>query len=253
MVRHKLKLHARGLIFTPRKPHVIFVTLLYIVISMLLMLIITNLSELGRFQVEMINQMNEAAADSFQLGIFPQISIPELRISWLGMFFFVIPWILVWMIQLGYLYYARGIVRGEEGLGYRSLFEGFNYFLKGILIRGLYAIMIALGFIFLVIPGLVIMAAFSQANLLLLDHPDKSVFWHLGESTRLMRGHKREYLVLRLSFIGWILLMSVPILHYAVRVWYTPYSTLTFVNYYHGLTGQGPKDPDDGWKKPGMF
>ncbi|MCL2842312.1 MAG: DUF975 family protein [Oscillospiraceae bacterium] len=253
MVRHKLKLHAKGLILAPRKPHVIFVTLLYIAISILLLLIVMNLSELGAFQVETIRRVNNAAVEAFQLGTFPQVAIPELQISVLGLFFFVIPWILTWMVELGYLYYIRGIARGEDGLGYRSLFEGFNYFLKGLFIRLLSYAAISLGFVLLMVPGFVLIAAFSQANLLLLDNPDKNVFWHLRESTRLMRGHKWEYLVLRLSFIGWLLLMRIPFLHYAVRVWYTPYSTLTFVNYYHGLIGQGPKDPEDGWQKPSMF
>jgi len=253
MVRYKLKLLAKGLILAPRRPHLVFVTLLYIIISASLLMIVVHLSEIGRFQMEILQQMNTAAIEALRYGTALQIPIPELQVTAVGMFFFVVPFLFMWMIDLGYLYYARGVTRGEEGLGYRSLFEGFNYFLKGILLRLLSYLIFFVGFALFVVPGIIAMMAFSQADLLLLDHPDKSVFWHLKESARIMQGHKWEYLVLRLSFIGWVLLVQVPFLHYAVRVWYTPYSTLTFVNYYHSLTGQGPKVPKDGWQKPGMF
>jgi len=253
MLRHKLKSHARELVFASHKPHVFSVTFLYILIVMMLAMIIGNLSDFGRVQAEMLDQMWTVMADTVRIGENAAFSLPVFRVTLFGSFFFVASTLLAWMVDLGYLYYARGIVRADSGLGYRSLLEGFNYFAKAVLLRLISGMAISLGMLLFVLPGLIFSAAFSQVNLLLLDYPDKSVRWYFGESVRLMNGHKREYLFLQLSFIGWIFLQALPFLGHAVRVFLTPYMSITFVNYYHHLTGRGPENKEDGWQRPGMF
>jgi len=235
---------------TPRKPNLFLVSGLYILLGFLLMQLVTNLSALGQFQHEIMTR-SMAAMDSFvRAGGSLALEIPTINPTVFGLFFFIVPWIFLWVLDLGYLYYARGIVKGEE-MGYRSLFEGFSYFAKAVLIRLLMAITIFSGLFLFILPGLWAVCAFSQANLLLLDNPDRGVFWCLRESRRLMRGRKIQYLGLIISFFGWWFLTTLPFISLAARMWYLPYLTFTQVGYYNGLTGQGPQTSE--WKRPGMF
>lgn len=251
MVRRELKHRAKRVIFTDRKPHFVMVTLLYLLVWVALMQLVVNLSDFGRFWSETVGQAT-AELDAFaRFGLMPAFRPPIFELTLFGKLFLIFPWIFLWVMELGYLYYVRGTIRGES-LGYQSIFEGFNYFFRAILLRFLQALLVGIGLVLLIVPGLILLCGFSQVNLLLLDHPDKGVIWFFKESWRIMRGRKWEYFVLNLSFIGWFLLTEVPYISLAARFWFVPYHTATMVYYYDSITGQG-KEPETEWKRPGMF
>jgi len=227
------------------------VTMFFLIIWLALTQLWMNLSDYGRFLLAVREQMMADINVFAQFGTLPVLQIPSLTITLLGQFFFVIPWLFLWIMDLGYLYYIRGTIRGET-LGYRSIFEGFNYIPRGIIIRILQVLLIGIGSVFLLVPGILFFCGFSQVHLLLLDHPDKGVFWIFRESWRIMRGRKREYFALVLSFIGWFLLMEIPYLSIAARLWVLPYFTAAKVYYYDKLTGR-THAPETEWKRPGMF
>ena len=83
------------------------------------------------------------------------------------------------------------------------------------------------------IPGIIAAYSYSMAIYLLLDHPDWRVRDCLRESKRMMQGHKWEFFVLELSFIGWSLLTIIPV----VRIYVTPYVQLTRAEFYNRLAG----------------
>ena len=256
MHRQWLKQLARRTILTPRRPYLFLVSLLYILVSMILLQMSQSLSDVGQFQLSLFQQSAEAMEDFAATGEFAAFNPPPFQVTLLGTLFFVAPWVMGWMMDLGYLFYARGVARGEA-VGYQSLLEGFNFFVKGILIRLIRSALTGIGLLLLIIPGIFLRIAFSQVELLLLDHPEKGVLWFFQESFRLMRGRIFAYLMLRLSFIGWLFLNALvlwvmPIFSYAVRLWVTPYVTLTRVNFYHALIGQEPPMPEAGWQRPGF-
>jgi len=236
----------------PRRPNLFLVTLFYLLLTTFLLLLVVNLSEVGRFlNTEMLERSSEALGNFFQTGQAPLVELPELSLTPFGLVFLIIPLLFIWILDLGYLFYAKETIKGET-LGFQSLFEGFNYLIRAVFLRVFVGILVFVGVLFFIFPGLWVLCAFSQANLLLLDHPNRGAFWCLRESLRLMRGHKMEYLTLLISFLGWYLLTITPIIHYAARIWYIPYSTFTYVNYYNTLTGSGPPEEPE-WKRPGMF
>ena len=248
----ELKRQAKGYMFAPRRPNLFLVSILYLFLVFLLMAPVENLSEIGRFQAEVAANTQTMMQNVFRDGGPFVVERPTFSLTFFGLIFFVIPWVFRWVLELGYLYYARGIVN-EEPQGYRSLFEGFHFFRKAILIRMIQALMYWGGLMLFVAPGIWAFCAFSQANLLLLNHPDRGALWCLRESRRLMAGHKLEYFLLVLSFLGWrlITIIPFPVLSITALLWYLPYSTLTYVGYYNKLTGQGT---DGGkWQRPGMF
>ena len=82
-------------------------------------------------------------------------------------------------------------------------------FLGSMLTGILYNIFVAIGTIVFVIPGIIFGFSFSMAFYIINDHPEMTAMEALKESHRLMNGHKMQYFLLNLSFIGWMLLGSL--------------------------------------------
>ena len=56
----------------------------------------------------------------------------------------------------------------------------------------------------------------------------------------MMIGHKWEYFVLELSFIGWAILASFCLIG---MLWLAPYMNVTYANYYLNLRREGGQSP----------
>jgi len=250
--RRQIKIQAKKVMLTPRRPSLFIVTMVFLLIGVILAQMDLALSDVGRFQAEALQLWTAAATTAAQHGVFTlPAELPAFTFTVLGTLFFAVFLIFQWIMSLGYVYYIRGTVKGET-LGFRSLFEGFNYFIRGFFIRLIQTVIVILGLFFFVVPGIVAMCAFSQIHLLLLDHPDKNVFWYFGESRRLMQGKKMAYFQLVLSFFGWFILQSIPVISLAISLWLEPYFNASKVFFYQEITGQGPT-PETQWKRPEMF
>lgn len=257
MGHFKLKHTAKQHMLKPRRPLCFTVTLVYLIFTTLLLQLIYNLSEIGQVQTQLFVALSQQADAFARYGIMPPLALPSFSPTLFGSFFFVVPWLFIWILDLGFLFYNRALIK-DENPGIRGLFEGFNYFVKGVLVRLVHSVLLIGGLILLIVPGLIVLCAFSQVNFLLLDHPEKGVIWFFAESARLMRRRKWDYFVLQLSFLGWrvlnvVLVTTLPFLRYAIHIWFYPYSTLTFVAYYNELSGQTPPPPEGEWKRPGMY
>lgn len=84
-----------------------------------------------------------------------------------------------------------------------------------------------------VIPGIIVGLAYTLAVFLVVDKDVKGSD-SLKESRQLMKGHKWEYFVFMLSFIGWFLLL--PFTLGILAIWLVPYITIANVIYYDELT-----------------
>ena len=96
------------------------------------------------------------------------------------------------------------------------------------------SIFISLGFICLIIPGIIVALILSQVSYIIVDEDNLDTMAILKKSADMMNGHKGEYFILGLSFIGWILLCMfiIPI------IYVIPYTTITFALYYENLKKQ---------------
>jgi uncharacterized membrane protein len=90
----------------------------------------------------------------------------------------------------------------------------------------------------LVVPGIVKGLAYSQAQLIYRDAIDAGQPIGYTEavtrSRQLMYGHKWEFFVLLLSFLGWWLLEMITF--GLASIWVIPYRTMTLANFYLKLT-----------------
>ena len=174
----------------------------------------------------------------------------------------------------GYQRYIMRLTRGEAA-GYSDLFSTFHLAGKLILLDILVSVFTVLWSFLFVIPGIIAGYSYSQAYYILLDNPELSPLECIRRSKRMMRGHKWELFVLQLTFLGWILLLSLPsgilsvlfplgalatFVSLAVSIlcslWITPYQLCSFVGFYDSIrpeadpssTRQTP--PEDSWNIP---
>ena len=81
------------------------------------------------------------------------------------------------------------------------------------------------------IPALIVRYSYSQSIFIMLDNPQLGIVRCLTLSRAAMRGHKWEFFMLELSFLGWMILSIVPF----VGAWVMPYITITQAGYYDAL------------------
>ena len=88
----------------------------------------------------------------------------------------------------------------------------------------------------LIVPGIIKDCSYSQAMYILAENPGISPTEAINRSKSMMDGHKMEYFLLSLSFIGWSILgiFTLGILY----IWLIPYMQTTLANYYRSLKGE---------------
>lgn len=105
-----------------------------------------------------------------------------------------------------YLYIADLNIENEKHNFKPTMNELLSVALKGIVIMALTSFMIIVGFIFFIIPGIIISVLLSQAPYILIEDNSKSVVQCLMESKDMMKGNVMNYLLLQLSFLGSLIL-----------------------------------------------
>lgn len=133
-------------------------------------------------------------------------------------------------VQIGICRFSLNLSKGDSSAKFKDLFSGFDVFLKSLLMNLIIMICISIGMILFIIPGIILIFMFSQANYILAENPEKSSIECLKESIRMMKGYKFEYFVLYLSFVGWFILS---ILTFGIGfLWLVPYYQITATNFY---------------------
>lgn len=148
---------------------------------------------------------------------------------------FVGPMIVSGLLSVASARYFIGRVRGNiEPSQIESSIDGIRNNVLGSLLTGiLYNVFVAIGSMIFVIPGIIFSYSFSMAFYVINDHPEMTAMEALRESRRLMNGHKMQYFILNLSFIGWMLLGS---LCFGVgTLWATAYMSTANAVFYEEL------------------
>lgn len=73
----------------------------------------------------------------------------------------------------------------------------------------------------------------APVSFILRDHPEMGIIDILRQSARMMNGHKCKYLLLQLSFLGWVLLSILTL--FIGLLWVVPYIGQTQANFYEQL------------------
>lgn len=146
--------------------------------------------------------------------------------------------ILMGPATLGYFLFIIGI--GNDKGEYGNLFDGFKRFKDTFLFNLITTIIIVIGFILFIVPGIILALTYSMGYLIMKDNPDVTATEAMQMSKTMMSGHKIDYLLFCLSFIGWFFL---GILTFGLGFFYlTPYFHAAKVEYYNNLKGPSYED-----------
>lgn len=144
------------------------------------------------------------------------------------------------ILSFGYTGYLLRVVRGEAS-GVGNLLDGFGIAGRAIVLTIFIDVLVALASALLFVPGVILSYAYAMARRLQMDHPDWSPVRCMRESRYMMRGHKWDLFVLQLSFLGWLLLATIP----GVSVFVKPYVSLAETVFYENLRAAAPQPPYD--------
>ncbi|QHI73255.1 DUF975 family protein [Aminipila terrae] len=112
---------------------------------------------------------------------------------------------------IGYSIFCLNLFRRNE-CEVAQVFYGFEKFFKAFGLYFMMCLFIFLWTLLLVVPGIIAAYRYSQAFLIMADHPEYGIMQCLSESKRMMIGNKMKFFCLELSFIGWALLASIPMM-----------------------------------------
>ncbi len=120
--------------------------------------------------------------------------------------------------------------RTSDGFKIKALFDGYKDFMRifeTILVQNFYVLFWSL---LLIVPGVIKSISYSQTYYVLKDNPELRLNAAIERSMAMMEGHKMQYFLLMLSFIGWLLLVIFTL--GIAALWVSPYMNATFAHYY---------------------
>lgn len=142
------------------------------------------------------------------------------------------PLLLGGVIELGTVMLALEIIRTGK-TEFNTGFKGFTQFCSACIAGLVGTIFIMLWSCLFIIPGIIAAFRYSMTFYILADNPEMSGMDALNKSKEMMKGHKWEFFLLQLSFIGWCLL--VPFTFGILLIWLTPYIETTNALYYEKI------------------
>ena len=111
-----------------------------------------------------------------------------------------------------------------------KLFEPFRDYLRylvGFLLQTVYTVLWTL---LLIVPGIIKSISYAMMPFIMRENPDMTGEQAICRSMQMMEGHKMDYFLLNLSFIGWALLA---ILTLGIGlIWLYPYMYTSYAAFY---------------------
>ena len=136
------------------------------------------------------------------------------------------------VLEAGVSLYHLGIRRGEE-MPYVTLFDGFSFAGKLILLALVQYIFIFLWTLLFIIPGFIAAYRYRFAVYNLCENPDMGVMEAINMSKAQTAGFKWQLFVLDLSFIGWRILSGLTL--NILAIWLNPYIVQTDVGFFQQI------------------
>ena len=108
-------------------------------------------------------------------------------------------------ISIGLATYSLAIAN-QKDYSYNQIFTGFKYFFKALFLFLLFNISFLIGFIFLIIPGIIIALMFSQIFYIMAEDPQTGVIDVFKKSASLMKNKKLQLFGLGMRYVGLFIL-----------------------------------------------
>ena len=222
--RIELKLNAKAITKSARVS-AYQMTLLYLVIRFVLGLADNYVSADNGTWVE-IGDMQFQVQSLFHHAAFPTPVV---------VFVSVLVWLLGCVLAAGYVLYHQGVRRGEE-MPISSLFDGFGFVGKIVLLNLVMTVFVALWSMLFIIPGIIAGYRYRFALYNLCENPELGVMDALNMSKAQTKGYKLDLFVLDLTFIGWSLLCGLTL--GILSIWIAPYIQQTDLGYFEAIKAE---------------
>lgn len=148
-----------------------------------------------------------------------------------GNIFSIIETIVTLMISFVSTHYMLNFVRGNKIDISESINFLFNNILNIFIVSLLHTLILELGYLLLVIPGIIASIGLIFVPEILVDNPNLKNIEVLKKSWNMMMNHKMNYFVFMLSFLGWLLLCVFLI----PMVYVIPYLEVARILYYENI------------------
>lgn len=147
---------------------------------------------------------------------------------------------LLYFVEVGITYYMVNFITDKE-TNFKDIFKFSKDFIKDLLVGLLAAIFTALWALLLIVPGIIKAISYSLVPMLLADekYNDLNGTDYLKKSEEMMNGHKMDYFVLYLSFIGWHLLAILTL--GILEIWIIPYQTTATTKFLYDIKTNAEK------------
>ena len=109
------------------------------------------------------------------------------------------------VVAIGYVFLCLDISY-KKGVEMQTLFEGFKDYGRYVVGYLIVFVFVLLWSLLLYIPGIIKLISYSQTFFIMRDNPGMSGNDARKLSMKMMDGHKMDYFLLGLSFLGWIIL-----------------------------------------------
>ena len=141
-------------------------------------------------------------------------------------------------LEFGLLLMFFFFVKEAKVMEMKDVFCAFNgtYYWKSIGVNVLMVIYIFLWMLLLIVPGIVKALSYSMAPYIIAENPEMSCEEAIQRSMKMMDGHKMEFFLLWLSFIGWCVLGLLTLC--IGYLWLVPYIYTTTVAFYEDVKAE---------------
>ncbi len=235
--RVQLKMEAKAITKNARVSAYLF-TLLYLAIG----LVLDSLDWLTSGSSDVLVYM-ETYMPEVDVSFYPTspLSLPPVVSGFIS----IVVSLVAVVLSAGYILYAMSVRKGLE-TPYATMFDGFLFAGKIILLSIVQYIFIFLWSLLFIIPGFIAGYRYRFALYNLCENPEMGVMEALNMSKAQTRGHKWELFVLDLSWIGWNILCTLTL--GILSIWIAPYIQQTDIGYFQAIkemSGIGYQPPRD--------
>lgn len=124
----------------------------------------------------------------------------------------------------------------KEEVNVGDVFSKFNQADRACWLNIIQQFFLVLWTMLFIIPGIIKSYSYSMSFYILADHPELTAREALSRSKEIMKGHKFELFILKLSFFWWYILGSITFgLAY---IYVVPYVNATVANFYNSIKGE---------------
>ena len=139
-------------------------------------------------------------------------------------------------IQVGVALYSLEVYKGKK-VGLETIFSRFNGF-KPIIFTLIYTLIVFLGLILLVVPGIILGLMYSQVFYILADNPDIGVTEAFNMSSKMMKNNMLQLFMLNLEALLYFIAGIFTLLIW--WVWLVPRYYVAFAGFYEALKKEKP-------------